>query len=174
MRSGGFFAGAVGGLALALLLVGVVSFLPQSGATLLAGSTRGQTQPNSALATTTNVPATTTSTCTASPAPQTPCVPGPAFSLSTNSTAVLGGLAASGNAAVSSSSSLSPPADGSAPPAAASAGKGATPQKPSSLITALPGEGVGTLLATLSPLFIGLLVAALVYGAYTRRQDAQS
>jgi len=38
----------------------------------------------------------------------------------------------------------------------------------------LPGEGVGSVIATLSPILVGLLIAALVYGAYTRRQDASS
>jgi hypothetical protein len=173
MRSGGFFAGAVGGLALALLLVGVVSFLPQSGATIQAASTQGQSQPEAALATTTSVSSTTASTCFDSPAPQAPCVPSPPIRLTTNSTAVVGGLAASGNVAVSGSSSSSPLSNGSAP-AAVIAGKGATLQKPNSLLTALPREGVGTLLGTVSPLLIGLLVAALVYRAYARRQDAPS
>jgi hypothetical protein len=46
--------------------------------------------------------------------------------------------------------------------------------RPGSLLTALPGESVGSLIATLSPLIIGLLVAALIYGAYSRRQDSSS
>jgi hypothetical protein len=36
----------------------------------------------------------------------------------------------------------------------------------------LPGESVGGLIATVSPLLVGLLVAALLYGVYTRRQDS--
>jgi hypothetical protein len=47
-------------------------------------------------------------------------------------------------------------------------------QRPKSLLTVLPGESVGSLIATLSPLLIGLLVAALIYGAYSRRQDSSS
>jgi hypothetical protein len=167
MRSRGFFAGAVGGLALALLLVGVVSFLPQSGGAIQGASTGGQSQPEAALA-------TTTSACPASPAFQAPCVASQAISPTVNSTAVSGGLAASGNAAVSSSTSPSLSGNGSVPAVASVSNRATTPQRPSSLLAALPGEGIGTLLGTVSPLLIGLLVAVLVYGAYARRQDAPS
>jgi len=38
----------------------------------------------------------------------------------------------------------------------------------------LPGESAGSFLATISPLLVGFLVAALIYGAYSRRQDSSS
>ena len=54
------------------------------------------------------------------------------------------------------------------------AGAAAGTQKPSSLLAVLPGESAGRVIATVSPLLVGLLVAALVYGAYARRQDSSS
>ena len=99
-------------------------------------------------------------------------------------TTVVGGVPAtivgpqdtSTRTATSSASSVSPvqsnPPTG--PNAATNALSGGQPQRPGSLLTVLPGESVGNLLATLSPLIIGLLVAALIYGAYSRRQNASS
>jgi hypothetical protein len=57
---------------------------------------------------------------------------------------------------------------------AEAASGGLQPQRPNSLLTVLPGESVGNLIATLSPLIIGLLVAVLIYSAYSRRQDSSS
>ncbi len=41
-----------------------------------------------------------------------------------------------------------------------------------SLLAALPGESGETVLTTVSPLLAGLLIAALFYWAYARRQDS--
>ncbi|HYR04973.1 MAG TPA: hypothetical protein VEO75_06245 [Nitrososphaerales archaeon] len=51
---------------------------------------------------------------------------------------------------------------------------GGSQQRPNSLLTVLPGESVENLIATLSPLLVALLVAVLIYSAYSRRQDSSS
>jgi Zn-dependent protease with chaperone function len=56
----------------------------------------------------------------------------------------------------------------------AEAASGGLQHRPNSLLTVLPGESVGSLIATLSPLLVGLLVAVLIYSAYSRRQDSSS
>lgn len=139
MRRGGFFAGAVGGLAVALLLVGLVSVYPQANPPIPASSA-----------------STTCAFCELT-------IPQPI----TNSS----GAKAQFNApAVASSSSAS-----EAAPVTAAATTSQTKQHtPDSLLTALQGESVGSVVATISPLLLGLLVAALVYSAYARRQDASS
>ncbi|HEV2389182.1 MAG TPA: hypothetical protein VGS04_00510 [Nitrososphaerales archaeon] len=169
MRRGGFFAGAVGGLALALLLIGLASLLPQTSNPLDVVSTQhGNAQS-----------ASTTLVSTA-----------PVASKSSNSSAQSMGApsvaqVAGNGAAAASSSSETTTSSASASSVASSAGNIATPglassggvqaqQKPSSLLAVLPGESVGSLIATVSPLLIGLLVAALFYGAYARRQDSGS
>lgn len=158
MRRGGFFAGAVGGLALALLLVGVASFLPQTNSPLNTAST----PQGSAQSVTSAVLAT--STTTNGSAQFIAGVPGEQ-------------IAGIGAPAAASSNTTTPPAGASAASvhgglAAASGTQGQ--QKPSSLLAVIPGESVGSLIATVSPLLIGLLVAALVHGAYVRRQDSAS
>jgi len=61
MRRGGFLAGAVGGLALALLLVGVASFLPQTNNPLNTATTpQGSAQPVTTLATKASTMSSTT------------------------------------------------------------------------------------------------------------------
>ncbi|HVC27507.1 MAG TPA: hypothetical protein VND40_05045 [Nitrososphaerales archaeon] len=173
MRGRGFFAGAVGGLALALLLVGVASFLPPSNNPLQTSLTpQGGPSFGGAASATTTSQALSTSTTTA-PAQNAPPgaqneVVAPAstttVTAATTTTTVAEGAGpitaplSAGNASVRSGPTAS---------------SGAT-QRPSSLLTALPGESVASLLATLSPLIIGFLVAALVYGAYARRQDSSS
>jgi hypothetical protein len=56
----------------------------------------------------------------------------------------------------------------------AEAASGGLQPRPNSLLTVLPGESVGSLIATLSPLLVGLLVAVLIYSAHSRRQDSSS
>jgi hypothetical protein len=150
MGGKGFLGGAVVGLALALLLVGVASFVPQSNSALKTGSTpaNGAAQVVAASMSTTNV-VTTTSTCFAAQPQAGSCVSSPTPPLP------------------------SPSAGSSSAPSQSTTSK-TQQQRPGSLLTILPGEGIGGLLATISPLLVGLLVAALVYGAYTRRQDSPS
>jgi len=136
---GGFFAGAVGGLAIALLLVGLVAAFPQANPAIQASS------PAAALQTTTS----------------------PQF--------------ASGQLGVASSPLVVPGA-ASGPNSSSSAGgpttlartNSAATQRPDSLLAVLPSQSEASLVGTISPLLLGLLVAALVYAAYSRRQDASS
>jgi hypothetical protein len=121
----GFFAGAVGGLAIALLLVGLVAAFPQANP---------------------SAPPATTITPQLSNAQSSAVAGGPAL-------AVPGA------------------AGGQTPVAKASV---AMAQRPDSLLAVIPGEGAASLVGTVSPLLLGLLVAALVYAAYSRRQDASS
>ena len=121
---GGFVVGAVGGLAIALLLVGLVAAFPQANP---------------------SAPPATTITPQLANAQSSAVAGGPAF-------AVPG---AAGGPSLAKASS-------------------ATAQRPDSLLAVIPGEGAGSLVGTVSPLLLGLLVAALVYVAYSRRQDASS
>jgi hypothetical protein len=135
----GFFVGAVGGLAIALLLVGLVAVYPQA---------------NPAIGPSSHVAVTET----------------------TNSVQLANGQAGVGSAPaigrggpnVSSSSS---PALG---PITIANANGSRSSRPDSLLAVIPGEGAASLVGTVSPLLIGLLMAALVYSAYSRRQDASS
>jgi hypothetical protein len=122
---GGFVAGAVGGLAIALLLVGLVAAFPQA-------------NPSAAPA--------TTITPQLSNAQSSAVAGGPAFAV--------------------------PGAAGE--PTTIAKASAATPQRPDSLLAVIPGEGAASLVGTVSPLLLGLLVAALVYTAYSRRHDASS
>lgn len=146
MEKGGFYAGAAGGLAIALLLVVLVAVYPQANPTISGSS-----------ATTTALNASTEcSACCAACEiiiPQTTSASGAQAQVNT------------------------PGAGATSTPIVETAPNATTPsqaQRPDSLLAVLPGEGVGSLLATISPLLIALLVAGLVYGAYSRRQDASS
>jgi hypothetical protein len=209
VRGGGFVMGAVGGLALALLLIGAVSYLPHANTAsqALYSPEKDAGQGASAASATTYAAATTTSAGAAYvPASQT-------------TSTIAGPQAAGGNSPRNSSQSLMPSSSTTAasPPAVNTAtvtatttiatttvtvaggafvyGPGAsTPtttanvsnalagvsggqqpqQRPNSLLAVLPGESVGNLVATLSPLLVGLLVAVLIYSAYSRRQDSSS
>lgn len=169
MRSGGFFAGAVGGLVLALLLIGLASLLPQTSSPLDTASTQHGSAQSVTTTLATNSPVTSKATNASAQAIGAPPV------------AQVGGNGAAASA--SSSSETSTAAGANASFAASSVGSQArsgpaasggtqVQQKPSSLLAVLPGESVGSLIATISPLLIGLLVAALFYGAYARRQDS--
>lgn len=173
---GGFFAGAVGGLAIGLLLIGVVSFLPQSNNSTLPHGGPAKSGAEAIFAATSMTTTTTgcsscgpsTSHSSAQSAPQSAAVNAPP--------AGAAGAAGASSSTTYSGSSASQ-FQGSAPVLTTQAGAsngGPQAQMPGSLLTVLPGESVGSLIATLSPLLIGLLVAALIYGAYTRRQDASS
>ena len=161
MRTGGFFVGAVGGLALAVLLVGVASVLPQSNSTPLAGSAQ-ETQLT-----------TSCSTCQASSHSSTQPK---AQNSSANAPVFAGGAVATTTATRTAVSTSSTSAVFAGSVGAQSLGNGALsgaqPAAPASRLTVLQGESVAGLVATLSPLLVGLLVAVLVYGAYTRRQDS--
>jgi len=141
LRRGGFFAGAVGGLAIALLLVGLVSVYPQANPPIPVSSTATTTQTTSCIYLN----------------PETTC----AFLATSNP------VSGAANPQLNAPESV-----GVAPVAAASTGQ-AQP-RPDSLLAVLPGESVGSLIATISPLLVALLIAGLVYGAYVRRQDASS
>jgi hypothetical protein len=136
---GGFFAGAVGGLAIALLLVGLVAAFPQA---------------NPAIGPSSHVEATETT----------------ASVQLANGQAGVGSAPAIGRGAPNVSSSYSP---GLGPVTIANA-NGATSPRPDSLLAVIPGESAASLVGTFSPLLLGVLVAALVYSAYSRRQDAAS
>ncbi len=180
MRGRGFFAGAIGGLALALLLVGVASFLPHSNGPVQTALTpqRGAA-PATSTATTNVAPSASTTTSSgvkvASPGAQNEAAGGPANSAATTTTTVPLTTTAVATTTVSGGSVTTAPLRGgnASVQGGPTASSGAT-QRPSSLLTVLPGESLASLLATLSPLIVGLLVAALVYGAYTRRQDSSS
>ena len=203
MGRGGFFAGALGGLAMALLLVGVASLVPQTNPAMQAASTSSLNVAQGAASTTTTAAfssagsamtsvaapsattvSSTTTVVTSSAAPPsagvtktatvTTTVAGPSSAASvvdqggqsvvSTATTTVAGVA---------SGSVSYQAGGNGPSPAAS-GANAAEGRPSSLLAALPGEGVGALLGTLSPLLIGLLVAVLIYGVYSRQQDVSS
>lgn len=184
-RGRGFFAGAIGGLALALLLVGVVSYLPQPNAArqALSSPAKDAGQGSGAAYNTTHPAASTTTagaayvgagqTSTTSAVPQAPgsmpasVVPGGAAVNTTVTTT---------KASVTSAAGLSNLASnfGSSQGVSSNGASNAAQARPGSLLTALPGEGVGNLVATLSPLLVGLLVAVLIYSAYSRRQDSSS
>jgi hypothetical protein len=168
---GGFFAGAVGGLAIALMLVGLVSVFPQANPQTPASTASAVSGHGAGVNVVTSTEVSISDiTCPPNPIP-------PYFSTcqvtqitsvvtSTNSTCAPCELAvpsspptASGANAANSKSTIASQAQ---------------QQGPASLLASLPGEGVGGLLVNISPLLIGLLVAAMVYGAYVRRQDASS
>jgi hypothetical protein len=128
----GFFAGAVGGLAIALLLVGLVAVFPQA-------------NPSAAPPPTASVQVST------------------ATSVAGGAMAVPGSANASGASSSASRSTIIPSTNGAQ-----------AQHAPDSLLAVLPGESAGNLVGTLSPLLVGLVVAALVYAAYSRRQDASS
>jgi len=169
MRSGGFFAGAVAGLAIALLVVGAASFLPQTNSPLKTASPVATAQ---SVTTSVATKALATSSATngsaqfvaVQPGAQIAGIGAPATSSSTTTTPLAGASAAS------TPSGPSNQVQSGLTSTSGTQGQ----QKPSSLLAVLPGESVGSLIATVSPLLIGLLVAALVYGAYARRQDSSS
>lgn len=170
-----FFAGAVGGLALALLLVGVTSYLPQTN-----NGIQSALAPSQSLLVAAQSTATTTASAPVAQAGVTATTStsaGRATALSSNGTSAFVAVSQGAN----SSTSIPGQAGGveaggavsSAALAFASATSGTQP-RPSSMLAVLPGEGLGTIIATISPLVVALLVAGLIYGAYTRRQDAAS
>ena len=169
MKSGGFLAGALAGLAVALLVVGAASVLPQTNSPLETASLRASAQSvtakvemsASATSSTTNGSAQFAST---PPVAQIAGAAGPAASSSTTTAPQAGASAVSNLSGANNTvkSGLT-----------ASAGTRAQ-QEPGSLLAVLPGESFGRVVATVSPLLVGLLLAALVYGAYARRQDTAS
>jgi hypothetical protein len=166
MRSGGFFAGAVAGLAIALLVVGAASILPQTSSPLKTASPQAAAQ---SVTTTVSTKALATSSATngsaqfisAPPGAQNAAIGAPP---STTTAPSAGAGAASNLSAVSNQAQTG----------ATAAGGTQGQQKPGSLLAVLPGESAARVIATVSPLLVGLLVAALVYGAYARRQDSSS
>jgi len=153
-------------LAIALLVVGTASFLPQTSSPLRAASLQVGAQ--SATSTVTTKALTTSSTANGSaqfvagapPGAEAAAI-GAAASSSTTTTPAAAGAA-------SSVPGISNQDHSGATAAAGTQGQ----QEPGSLLAVLPGESAGRVIATVSPLLIGLLVAALVYGAYARRQDS--
>jgi hypothetical protein len=176
VRGGGFVMGAVGGLALALLLIGAVSYLPHANTAsqALYSPAKDAGQGASAASATTYAAATTTSA-------------GVAYVPASQTTSTIAGPQAGGAQAPASSTTVGPGASTPTTTAKANASSANTPslqsaagaaggglQRPNSLLTVLPGESVGNLITTLSPLLVGLLVAVLIYTAYSRRQDSSS
>jgi hypothetical protein len=153
MRSGGFFAGAVGGLALALLLVGVASYLPGPVASSQAPALATLSATTSAAAPSTTTQAANAIAAIAGEPASTTSVAAAPFAVSS--------ATATKNATLGQSSL-----------GALAATSGGASQRPDSFLAVLPAEGAGSLLATVSPLLVGLLVAALVFAAYSRRQDS--
>jgi hypothetical protein len=189
VRGGGFVMGAVGGLALALLLVGVVSYLPQAaflpqGNPSQAANMAAKTAPSApSPSTTAALDMSTTSSHVAASTTTSP----EAQNAASGAPAVAAGAASSTTAARSAQTTVATANSGSSssvlynsgpPPNALGGGvsNGTQPQqlRPGSQLTALPRESIGSLVATLSPLLVGLLVAALIYSAYSRRQDSSS
>jgi hypothetical protein len=161
---GGFFSGAVGGLAIALLLIGLVALYPQANPSIPGPSTLGSTVTG-----VTSTAASTSSGCPNSPTYYGLCQ-GAAASSSPQPSTINPAIAGAQNSA----SSLTTTTNTQSTILAEITASGPTQQRPDSLVAVLPGEGSGSLIATISPLLLGLLVAALVYGAYVRRQDASS
>jgi hypothetical protein len=190
-KGGQFFVGAISGLALAVLLVGAASFLPSGGqhnGALQADTNRQQQRQEFAGAA--GAASSSTSTTTEyTPAAQS-AVGAP--SIAHTATPVGGGGAASAsggqakaglavNSSATASSSSSSNQDNGPAPAGVGASGSVVPVQtqqqqsaPNSLLVSLPQEGAGNLLATFSPLLVGLIVALLIYGAFTRRQDSSS
>jgi hypothetical protein len=136
LRGTGFVLGAMGGLALALLVVGAASVFPQSGNPFVN---------------------TTAQTLVATAA--------------SSSSSAIGPEVGAANVA------RAPQSAGAAPPASSKAAAGpltvnAKGARPDSLLAVLPGESASGVLETVSPLILGVLVALLIYGVYSRRQDA--
>ena len=162
MRSGGFFAGAVAGLAIALLVVGAASFLPQTSNPLKAASPQATTSVATRALATSSTTNGSGQFAAVQPGGQIAGLPISAPASSSTTTAPVAGVGAA--------SALS----GGGNQVQSGAGAAGGTQKPSSLLAVLPGESAGRVIATVSPLLVGLLVAALVYGAYARRQDSSS
>lgn len=156
-------------MAIGLLLLGVASLVPLPGAAVHRESAPQNQTAQSVLNQTEGRPPMDNSSCPPEPVWVPPCFYKTPILNSTQSAGVPGGQAVSANvAAMSTSSSL-----GNASAAAAAGATGATAEQlPESFLAALPGEGIGALLATISPLIFGFLVAALIYAAYSRRQDS--
>ena len=171
-RGNRFLAGALGGLALALLVVGAGALTPQAspqnGATSGVGAFGCYTCPIPSSSNTTH------QTCTNTIACQVPTQSPPPTSINPTLQNTSSGVAAlaSPNSSASTSSSSSTPAAITNLPNSVVPSQPNAAQRPDSLLSAMPGEGVSTLLGTLSPLLVGLVIAGLVYGAYSRRQDS--
>ena len=153
-RGRGFFLGAAGGLALALLLVGAGSLLPQQG-----GWSPAATNPPLNLASASAGAAATATN--SSLAPQVQMIGGVSAGNETGAEPSFGAAVSATTTAAASGAEVF-----------ASLGSPASSQRPASALAALPVEGAGAVLSAVSPLLIGLLVAGLVYGAYLRRQDS--
>jgi len=185
VRGGGFAMGAVGGLAVALLLVGVVTYLPQTtylpqGNPSMAAknAASGGSAPAPAASTTAALDMSTSShvasSATTPPGAQNGASGAPAVAAGVASTTSVRSAQTTVTTTVSSPSILVSPGPPQTSAFAGSASNGTQPQqqRPASQLTALPRESIGSLVATLSPLLVGLLVAALIYSAYSRRQDS--
>ncbi len=148
----GFFAGGAIGLALAVILVGAAAFLPPTNNPLRSTQEAVFSGAGASMAGST----TTTQTTSCSGQGGQSCAP-----------AVEPPNAGADAAAKTSTRSETNSSSSS------SAGGAAQGQKvPDSLLATMPGQSAGSLLAALSPIFVGLLVAVLVYGASTRRQGS--
>jgi len=155
----GFFAGAVGGLALAVLLVGAATLLPQASV--------ASRQPASG-----SVTMTTISTIS----PKGLQVGTTPYASQSSAVPSIESQAAPNGAAAASSppSSTSNKSSASVTTITITAKTTQALQRPASLLGALQRESVTNLIGVMSPLLLGLLVGALVYGAYARRLDSST
>jgi hypothetical protein len=153
-----FFAGAVAGLLLALLVIGASSLLPRQGAPQFALSQ--------------NAAASSTATMVADTSQNTS---GGAQNQLVISSSTSQAIAPSANATISTPSNSSSVEYGSAVTAATAIG-GIPPEapRPDSALSAISSESVGNILSIVAPLLVGLLLAGLVYSTYVRRLDSTS
>jgi hypothetical protein len=156
----GFFGGALAGLLLAVLLVGLASATPHhNGEVQIAPST------NSLGASAQTTTTLTTAATSANQSTPSAALIGGAGAVTTTVTST---IAASTTTTTATATATSSACQGCQHSNYASAAQ----QRPSSLLVSLPGESLGSLLLALSPLLLGLLLAGAVYGAYSRRQRA--
>jgi len=172
---------------LALLVVGAGALTPQAtpqnGATSGVGafavtstssnlttsaSTGCYTCPIPSSSNVTHQTCTNTIDCQVPPQSPPPTSINPTLQNTSSGVAALG----SPNSSASTSSSPSTPAAITNLPNSVVPSQPNSAQRPDSLLSAMPGEGASTLVGTLSPLLFGLVIAGLVYGAYSRRQDS--
>ncbi len=157
-EGGGFLGGAALGLVLALLLVG--------GGSLYSRQPLPQQAP------------TSTSTSTSTSAEFAGGVPFASVAANSSLAAVNAGAPAQSGASappeVSNQASVNGSNAKAGPGSLASTVTAPQIPLPSSTLSMLPAEGVATLVVTLAPVLIGLVLAAAVYGVYARRQDASS
>lgn len=158
--------GSLGGLALAFLLVLAVAFIqPQRPVAVFQASLSSMP-----VTSTSRVP--TQSTSSSQVAPPTTAEGG--LQAAENATPSAGpqsaATAGSGHGTSSSSSSSTTTKEAISPASSRSASEA---PRSASLIVNMPGEGARQLAITFSPIIVGVVLAALLYGAYARRGELE-